>query len=750
MRPIKKTILFVLVFALNVTSWSATINIPVDYSSIQSGLDQANTGDTILVAPGTYYESIVWPETHDLQLLSSGGELNTFLISDSNDRNILFPGSFGYTSNTRIAGFTMSNIIIDSTGISGMGIFIGDAGSPTIEHIHFTNYTFVSLDSANYNYSGIIGIAVNSHPTITNCKFDNIYINNVEIVHGGIFYISTNCNPIISNIEISNVEINSLRRLYGGVFYITHKSHPKINNITASDFKLNTLSWVNGGIFSWLYGGGFYITDECSPTLSDIKINRFDLDSAAWNYGGGIHINYECNPSINNLEISNLKVAGANWQYGGAIYIDNKSKPLLKNVSVLNLKLEEISRCNGGTIYINDGSDCNFDSLLIYNTYTSIDGYIDGMGLRIEDSDPTFTNFTISDCFGQTSSYMQGGCLNIEGTSNPQISNFVICNNNFDISSFAMGAAISFFGQSAPTLTNGQVTKNKVNNCLTTFGAGAYIANGASPTFMNCTIADNEGFGTINGLGIYSRWDSHPTFINSIIRNSQSINEVGMDQNSTVDIAYSNIRGGYTGTGNIDQNPLFVGSNCYILDNLSPCFGTGNIANAPLTDVDGNKRPASGNSKPSMGAYENEITSFLGPDIKVCQTEYTIQPSGIGGYDFMPITVQVGGTYIIEGTKGCCSLKDTITISYGNCAGIIDNKLDFKIYPNPTSNYVVIEHTEPIVELEIYNLEGQKILVKTLTSEFTQVSLEKFSPGIYIVNIHDENGLSRKKKIVVQ
>ena len=40
------------------TLHAATINVPVDQPTIQAGIDASVNGDTVLVAPGTYYERV--------------------------------------------------------------------------------------------------------------------------------------------------------------------------------------------------------------------------------------------------------------------------------------------------------------------------------------------------------------------------------------------------------------------------------------------------------------------------------------------------------------------------------------------------------------------------------------------------------------------------------------------------------------------------------------------------------------------
>ena len=70
------------------------------------------------------------------------------------------------------------------------------------------------------------------------------------------------------------------------------------------------------------------------------------------------------------------------------------------------------------------------------------------------------------------------------------------------------------------------------------------------------------------------------------------------------------------------------------------------------------------------------------------------------------------------------------------------------VYPNPTTDYIVIAGMEAEAKAEIYSVTGQKIKEALFTSEIT-LSLNDVTAGVYFVKISNEN-TSITRKIVVK
>ena len=121
--------------------------------------------------------------------------------------------------------------------------------------------------------------------------------------------------------------------------------------------------------------------------------------------------------------------------------------------------------------------------------------------------------------------------------------------------------------------------------------AGDYI------NIINCTFYNNHA---TNGEGVATNsMDINEPFEFLIITNSifwdEGLNsELWFKFDETLDVSFSNIQGGYSGIGNIDEIPQFVSpaNNNFHLSSISPCINTGDnyVEGIPEYDFDGNNR----------------------------------------------------------------------------------------------------------------------------------------------------------------
>lgn len=200
-----------------------------------------------------------------------------------------------------------------------------------------------------------------------------------------------------------------------------------------------------------------------------------------------------------------------------------------------------------------------------------------------------------------------GGMFNLN--SSPTIRNCIFTGN---FSSVYGGAVFNQGATATPTFINCVFSGNQAE-----FGGGIFNESAQTQVF-NSTFSANQIAG--NGGGIYSYGTPRVVVRNSIFwgNANNGVFTAGIDNSTPIEVTHSLVQGGYAGTGNINQNPLFaapVAAGLGQLGNLrlqgcSPAINTGlNSALPAGTDFDLAGLPRIVLNTVDMGAYELQTSS---------------------------------------------------------------------------------------------------------------------------------------------
>ena len=360
--------------------------------------------------------------------------------------------------------------------------------------------------------------------------------------YGGGMY-NDRSSPTVNNCIFSH---NSAGNGHGGGMYNANGSSPALTDCTFAG---------NSSVGN--FGGGM-ANSSSSPTL----VNCAFVDNSAYGDGGGM-ANFYSSPTLTNCTFARNSAAFFN---GGGMY-NLYSSPTLTNCAF-----------EGNWVYFGSGGG-------MYNVYSSptlADCTFEGNsadyggGMYNNSSLPTLTHCI----FLENSALDSGG-----GMWNSNGSSAVLTDCNFSSNSADYGGGMNN-SASSPVLTNCIFAGNSANAGN---GGGMYNWDSSSPVLTNCTFSGNSAGS--DGGGVFNHFNSSAALTNSILWGN-SPNQISNDSSTPV-VTYCDVQGGYSGEGNIDEDPLFVDAadGDYHLGPDSPCIDVGNNDAPELPGLDFEREP---------------------------------------------------------------------------------------------------------------------------------------------------------------
>jgi hypothetical protein len=241
----------------------------------------------------------------------------------------------------------------------------------------------------------------------------------------------------------------------------------------------------------------------------------------------------------------------------------------------------------------------------------------------------------VANTIRNNSAFWGGGIYCTEG-GNPIIVNNVITSNRAQGPNYfaRIGGGIAADHNAHPKIVNNLILFNIAQDS----GGGVLCWNQSATTLVNNTIAFNLSAGNGGGLQAF---DSAVEIRNCIIHDNVSgggTDNIGGSADSLIAIGatYSDIGGGWPGTGNIDVDPVFDGSSRFLLTAGSPCIDAGSMG---VIDNDPENPSQPGFALvPALGTTRNDMGAYGGP--------------GAGGFKTDVPTATMASLYAVVAAPG--------------------------------------------------------------------------------------------------
>jgi hypothetical protein len=273
------------------------------------------------------------------------------------------------------------------------------------------------------------------------------------------------------------------------------------------------------------------------------------------------------------------------------------SSPTVVNCVFADNHLDDTGETGyGGGMYNNAGSSPTIRQC----TFTGNTAYMGG-GIYFESSHPTVTGCTFT---GNTASFLGGGMANLFASAT--VTGCTFSGNSTSDTAGIGGGGMAIRSNNPTiitTLTNCTFTGNVTNTRLSSISGGAMLVIGTGPAITNCILWGNTAPNDPAGGG------------GIVVETGPGV--------PAPTVSYSDVQGGWPGTGNFDADPFFedVAGGNYRLSAGSPCLNVGNSAAVTVppfpTDASGNPLDLDGSPRISgpavdLGAYEKFAYTWSG------------------------------------------------------------------------------------------------------------------------------------------
>ena len=554
---------------------AATLQVPGNYATIQSAIDAAQTGDTVVVSPGVYVENLDF-RGKDITVISASGPETTIIDGNQSGPVVVFTN--GETRAAVLEGFTITNGSGFNAGLEilGGGIYCVGA-SPTIAG-NLIAFNMTTLPAMPLSHGCGIYCGDASEALIRDNRIEDNGQIAAALQGAGIFIRWSSPVEVIGN---------ELRRNGGftGVIACAESSAPIIRDNLIED---NTASGVSSRSGS-------------APTVENNTILRcyegIDVIGASALVVGN-HIE-ECS-GVNSggvtcitcdLYLQGNTILRNEGLVGGAMYFDGSKAVIEEN------HIESNSSTLGGLYAVRTTLTIQRNDF-IGNHSRNWGGAI---FLQQETLSPTPSASIIGNRFIANRAQTGGAIETLWAKPTLLANEFV---DNFALE--AGGAIHAQYGNRGIPIQSCVFRGNEVRDAGG--GGGAIYANGVRPACINCTFTRNSAD---EGGAIHSRYD-RAEIANCILwQNSAKDGEQIYDPLSRTTVHHSVVNGGWEGNSNLDVDPRFVDLDAgdLHLRHDSPGIDAGVfVEGLPDTDDEGDARAVDGDGDgmalPDIGADE--------------------------------------------------------------------------------------------------------------------------------------------------